>query len=144
MKHHKRNYQITYFFSKDFSFFTIIQINFTEQHVCNLCKKALRSYMYIGVRYFPKDIFPRATSQVTISQVATSQMCNSPSGNFPKVRLGPLRRRALRLGWTRGPSAAARTGGDRALRLGHTWKVTAWEIAHLVPLGKILFRSLGK
>ena len=30
-------------------------------------------------------------------------MCNFPSGNFPKVRLGPLRRR------NEGPSIAART-----------------------------------
>ena len=43
--------------------------------------------------------------EVNISQAATSLKCNFPSGNFPKVRLGPLRRR--RLEW--GPSAAART-----------------------------------
>ena len=47
----------------------------------------------ISVRYFPKGIFLSATSQVSISQVTTSQMWNFPSGNFPKVRLGPLRRR---------------------------------------------------
>ena len=56
-------------------------------------------------RYFPKGIFPRATSQVRISQVVTSQMCNVPSGNFPKVGLGHLRRRRLQWG---GASAAAR------------------------------------
>ena len=72
-------------------------------------------------------------------------MSNFPSGNFPKVRLGLLRRR--RLHW--GPSAAARMGQrGRALRLEQTWKVFAWEIAHLgsvdiwentlgLPLGKI-------
>ena len=60
-----------------------------------------------GVRYFPKGIFPRATSQVTISKVAISQMlCNFPSCTFPKVRLGPPRRR--RLQW--GPRAAAKMG----------------------------------
>ena len=77
-------------------------------------------------------------------QVATSQVCNFPSGNFPKVRLGPLRRcrlqwgRALRLGWA----------GGRVLRLGQTWEVAAWEIAHLwkLPFGKISLGSchLGK
>ena len=30
-------------------------------------------------------------------------MCNFPSGNFPKVSLG----QALRIGWARGPRAAA-------------------------------------
>ena len=42
---------------------------------------------------------------------------NIPSGNFPKVRLGPLRRRRLQWG--------------QARRLGRTWEVAAWEIAHL-------------
>ena len=75
-----------------------------------------------------QDIFPKAIFQGTIYQVATSQVCNFLSGNLPKVRLGPLRRR--RLQW--GSSAAARMGwGGRALRLGLTWKVAAWEIAHL-------------
>ena len=47
----------------------------------------------IGIRYFPKGIFPRATSQVATSQMcnfqaATSQMYifpndNLPRGNFP-------------------------------------------------------------
>ena len=60
----------------------------------------------MGVRYFSKGISPRATSQVTIFQVATSQMCNFPSDNFPKVWLGPLRRRSRQ--W--GQSAAARMG----------------------------------
>ena len=59
----------------------------------------------LGVRYFPKGIFTRATSQVTISQYSTSQMCNFPSGNFQKVRLGTLSRK-LQMG----PSAAAMMG----------------------------------
>jgi len=59
------------------------------------------SHHSFGVRYFPKGIFPRTTSQVTIFQI-----CNFPSGNFLKVRLGLLRRR--RLQW--GRSAAARMG----------------------------------
>ena len=94
-----------------------------------------------GVRYYPKGIFPRATSQVTISQVATSQMCN-----FPKVRLGPLRRRRLQqvggrvlwLGWTRKAErcsyirlGAERCGQDRLgklpLRKLHMWEVATWE-----------------
>ena len=62
------------------------------------------SHIHIRVRYFPKGIFPRATSQVMISQVATSQTCNFQNGNFPKVRFGPPRRRWLQ--W--GPRAAAR------------------------------------
>jgi len=58
-----------------------------------------------------KGIFPRETSQVMIPQMATSQTCNFQNGNFPKVRLGPPRRR--RLQW--GPRAAARMdlGADR-------------------------------
>ena len=40
--------------------------------------------------------------------------------------------RALRLGWARGPSAAARTHWGQALRLGKTWEVSACEIAHLI------------
>ena len=64
-----------------------------------------------GVGYFPKGIFPRATSQV-----ATSQMIKIPRGNFPSVSLGPLRRHRLQQGrafwlkWAKGPSTAARTG----------------------------------
>ena len=58
------------------------------------------------VRYFPKDIYLRATSEVTIFHVAASQMCNFPSGNFPKVRLGPLRRSRLQCE----PSTADRFG----------------------------------
>ena len=81
-----------------------------------------------GVRYFPKGI-----SQVTISQVATTQMCNFQSGNFPKVRLGPLRRR--RLQWRVGPSAAA-TINLESCRLGNC---TFGKL----PLGKIS-NSLGK
>ena len=79
--------------------------------------KLLASYNF-GVRYISLRHFPRTTSQVSISQVATSQMCNFPRGKFQKVRLGPLRRR--RLQW-----------GGRALRLGQTWEVAVWEIAHL-------------
>jgi len=45
------------------------------------------------IGYFFKGMFPRA-----ISEVATFKMCNFPSGKFPKVRLGPLRRRRLNLG----------------------------------------------
>ena len=51
----------------------------------------------VRVGYFPKGIFPRATSQVTISQVATYQMFNFPSGNFLKV----TGERAPQLGWGR-------------------------------------------
>ena len=97
-----------------------------------------------GVRYFPKDIFPRVTSQVPIwiSQLATSQMCNFPRGNFPKVRLGPLRRHKWgpsAAAWTGyGPSAAARTDLG-SCRLG---KCTFWKLL----LGKIPLGSchLGK
>ena len=63
-------------------------------------------FVFFGFRYFPKGIFPRATSHLTISQVATSQMCYLPSGNFRKVRLGHLRLCRLQ----RGPSAAAGMG----------------------------------
>ena len=36
------------------------------------------------------------------------------------------------LGFAMGPSNSARTGWEgRALRLGQTWVVAAWEIAHL-------------
>ena len=106
--------------------------------------------------FFPKGIFPRATSQVTISQVTTFQKCNFSSGNFIKIRLGLLRHGRLQCGL----SAVARTGYNwgRALRLGqpwgadardialfgsyylgkYTWEVTSWEIAHLISchLGK--------
>ena len=109
--------------------------------------------------YFPKGIFPRATSQVTISQVVTSQMCNFPSGNFSKVRLGPLRRRWLQ----RGPRAAVRMGLGAKLngqnRLGakrcgqdklgklslgklHNWEIpTSENTLGKLPLGK---NPLGK
>ena len=36
--------------------------------------------------------------------------------------------RALRLGWARGPSAAARTVWEPSAQ---AWEVAAWEIAHL-------------
>ena len=39
--------------------------------------------------------------------------------------------RALRLGWSMGPSPGAKQAGYRALRLGLTRKVAAWEIAQL-------------
>ena len=106
--------------------------------------------IYIGCNwYFPNGIFPEATSQ----------MCNFPSGNFQEVRLGPLRRRklqwgpALRLGWARRLSDAARTGwGQSLLRFGQPWEVAVWELAHLISshLGKypwevaILEKSFGK
>ena len=90
-------------------------------------------------------MFPKAFSQVTISQAATS----------PKVRLGPLRRRRLqwrakRSGKDEQGARAPRLKQDESplLRLGHTWEVDAWEIAHLgnctfwkLKLGKM---SLGK
>ena len=47
----------------------------------------------LGVRYFPKGIFPRATSPV-----ATSQMCNLLNGNFAMIRKDLLRRRRLQWG----------------------------------------------
>ena len=113
------------------------------------------------LRYYPKGIFQRATSQ----------MSNFPRGNFPKVRLGLLRRRRLqwwpnaRLGWAKGPSAKVRTSQGpsakvrtskgpsakeleqargRTLRHGLTWEVatcqkknTLWKL----PLGKFLLES---
>ena len=40
--------------------------------------------------------------------------------------------RALRLGWAKRPSAAARTDKvSGALRQGQTWQFAAWEIARL-------------
>ena len=104
---------------------------------------------WVRVRYFRKGIFPRATSKVTIFQVATSKMCNFPSGNFPKVRLSILRRRRLqwelsaaaKMDWRAECRGQNRMGG-RALRLGQTWEVTAWEnILWKLPLGENL---LGK
>jgi len=92
---------------------------------------------------FPKDF----------SQVATFQMFNFPSGNFPKVRLGPLRRRRLQWGpiaaarMREGPKTMARTGWDRALRLGQTCQVAAWEISFMgrCHLGKYPWeKSFGK
>ena len=76
---------------------------------------------------FPNEFFQRATSQVTISQVATSQRL----GQALCGAAGCIWGRALRLGWTRRSSAAARTDWGRALRLGQTWKVAAWKVAHL-------------
>ena len=90
-----------------------------------------------GVRYVPKGISSRATSQVSISQLAISQMCNFPIGNFPKVRLGPLRHHRLQEGLItaarmgQGSCVAARTGWGRGLQLRQTWQVVAREIAHL-------------
>ena len=105
----------------------------------------------MGVMYYPKGIFPRATSQVTISHVATSLMCHFPSGNFSKVRLGPLRPRrlyggmgrALRLGWNMG---AEPCGKDRLRKLPlgnlHIWEVATREnTLGKMPLGK---NPLGK
>ena len=101
------------------------------------------------VRYFPKDIYPRATSEVTISQVAASQMCNFPSGNFPKVRLGPLRRSRLQCE----PSTADRMGwgtkrcSQNRLRLRTTarihlgsYRMGNWTFGKL-PHGKIPLES---
>jgi len=60
-------------------------------------------------------------------------MYNFPSGNFLKVRLGLLRRRPT--GCNEG----------RALRLGQTWEVVAWEIAFgKLPHGKIPLESYQK
>jgi len=75
-------------------------------------------------RHFPKGNFPRTTSQVTISKMRIF-----PRGIFPKVRLGPLRHCRLQ----KVPSAAARSSklGGKALRLGQTWDVAAWEIEYL-------------
>ena len=67
----------------------------------------------IDVIYCPKDIFLMATSRVTIFQVATSQMCNFPIATSQRLGYalaGCNGGRALRLGWARGPSVAARTG----------------------------------
>ena len=63
-------------------------------------------------------LFPRATSQASISQALQAVVWAE---------------RALRLGWGRGAecyNSYNRLGG-RALRLGQTWKVAAWEITHL-------------
>ena len=38
-----------------------------------------------GVRYLPKCIFPRVTSQVSITQVTTSQKVQFPKRQLPKV-----------------------------------------------------------
>ena len=66
-----------------------------------------------GQVHFPKGDFPSY---------------NFPSGNFPKVSLaviwGCIGGQTLRIGWFRWPIGAARTGWSRALRLGHTWKIT--------------------
>ena len=85
---------------------------------------------------FPKEFFQRATSQVTISQVATSQRL----GQALCGAAGCIWGRALRLGLTRRPSAAARTDWGRALRLGQTWEVAAWKIENLgsCHLGKFI------
>jgi len=37
----------------------------------------------------PKEIFPKATSQVTISPVATSQMCKIPKRQLPIMYIFP-------------------------------------------------------
>ena len=72
------------------------------------------------LRHFPKGDFPSD---------------NFPSGNFPNVQF--LKRQlpkgqVMPLMCRREPSAAARqSGGGLALRLGQTWEVAAWEIAHL-------------
>ena len=79
----------------------------------------------LSQRHFPKSDFPSDNFQV-----ATSQMGNFPSGNFPKIRLGPLRRRALRIGWARGPSAAARTGLRPSAVAGTDLEMAAREISH--------------
>ena len=64
----------------------------------------LSIYLSIGVRYFPKGIFTRATFQVTISQASTShRLCFALWGTT-----GCNGGRALCLGWARGPSSSAR------------------------------------
>ena len=84
-----------------------------------------------GVRYFPEGIFPKATPKyVTVSPVVTFQLCNFQSGNFPKVRLGPLRRRRMQWG-------AERCGWDRLGKLSLR-KFLIWEVATLENnLGKL-------
>ena len=69
-------------------------------------------------------------------------MCNFPSGNFPKVRLGPLRRRGLQ--WE-GQSAAAK-GPSAAVRIDlASCRLGNYTFRNLplgeIPLGKLL---LGK
>ena len=77
---------------------------------------------------FPQAFLLGQLPKLQLPKCAISQMCNFPRGNFPKVRLGPLRRR--RLQWE-----AERRGYNRllgwALWLGQTWEVAAWEIARL-------------
>ena len=108
-------------------------------------------HIYYEFRYFPRDIIPRATSQLTISQVATPLMFKFPSGHFPKVKLGPLRRRMLQLG----PSDAARRPSARLEQDGGPSAAgrTYLGSCHLgnctfgkLPLGKKTLRSchLGK
>ena len=97
--------------------------------------------------------------------MVSSKMCIFPSDNFPKVRLGPLRRRmlkweterygwiglwgpALRSGWVRGiglwlDQAGDRAqlleqDGDRVLHIGQAGYVASGKIAQL---GKYLWVS---
>ena len=59
---------------------------------------------FINISFYFKKMF--GTFPKAFSLKATSQECNFPSGNFPKVMLGPLRRRRLH----RGPSVVAKMG----------------------------------
>ena len=63
---------------------------------------------------------------------------NFPSGNFPKVRLGPLRRRRLQWGVERcgqdglgGRAPRLEQAWGRKLRLGQTWEIAHLESCHL-------------
>ena len=110
----------------------------------------------IGIRHFPKGIFPR--DNFTSSNL---NMYSYPCSNFPKDRLGSLKRCRLQ----QGPSAVARMGqvaerrgynmpgeggkhcfqdrlGKLPLGLLHIWEVATWEDT----LGKLPFgkNPLGK
>ena len=89
--------------------------------------------------------FPKA-----LSQVGTYQMFNFPISNFLKVRLDSLMR--CRLQWgaklcgydgLRGRALRLEQAEGRALKLGQTWEVAVWKIAHLgsCHMVKILWES---
>ena len=82
-------------------------------------------------------------------------MFNFPSGYFPKVRLGPLKRRKLQRGWMLrlelargssataiGPSATARTDLGSCYKGKYPWEVATWEnTPGKLLLGKMRLRK---
>ena len=93
--------------------------------------------------YFPKGIFPRATSQVTISQATTYQVCLRRSLRFLAAALGtlahssrsarpPHRNCSLRL------RRYNLTFGKLSLGKLHIWKIaTCKTVTWEVPVMKI-------